>query len=429
MLPEAFLTRMKDQLGQEYPAFLESLERPRAVALRFNPLKGEQPALPFVQQRVPWEPMGYYYDPQARPGLHPYHEAGVYYLQEASAMSAVTLLDPQPGERVCDLCAAPGGKTTQIAGRMGGKGFLLCNEYNAKRALILSRNVERLGVANALVTNEHPQNLEKCFSGFFDRVLIDAPCSGEGMFRKEEAAVTDWSPETVQMCARRQAEILNSGAAMVRPGGRLVYSTCTFAPEENEQAIEQFLQTHPEFVPEQIDAPWFVKGENGTFRIWPHKVLGEGHFAAVLRKLEGREDTVSLEQAQKLPAEWTAFAKELGIQLPPGKALLFGENLFWAPQEMPVLKGLKVLRPGLELGQVRKGRFVPSHALALWLRKADNVHDLPAQGEHIKAYLHGETVPSAQKGWCLVTVDGYSIGWGKGDGNVLKNHYPKGLRR
>ena len=189
------------------------------------------------------------------------------------------------------------------------------------------------------------------------------------------------------------------------------------------------MQTHPEFVPEQIDAPWFVKGENGTFRIWPHKVLGEGHFAAVLRKLEGREDTVSLEQAQKLPAEWTAFAKELGIQLPPGKALLFGENLFWAPQEMSVLKGLKVLRPGLELGQVRKGRFVPSHALALWLRKADNVHDLPAQGEHIKAYLHGETVPSAQKGWCLVTVDGYSIGWGKGDGNVLKNHYPKGLRR
>ncbi len=429
MLPEAFLNRMKEQLNEEYPAFLESLERPRAVALRFNPLKGEKPTLPFVTDPVPWEPLGYYYDPEARPGLHPYHEAGVYYLQEASAMAPVTLLDPQPGERVCDLCAAPGGKTTQIAGRMQGKGFLLCNEYNPKRALILSRNVERLGIANAVVTNEHPQNLEKRFAGFFDRVLIDAPCSGEGMFRKEEAAVTDWSSETVQMCARRQAEILHSGAAMVRPGGRLVYSTCTFAPEENEQAVELFLQTHPEFVPEQVDAAWFTKGENGTFRIWPHKVLGEGHFAAVLRKLGDGEGSASPEPAQKLPAEWVAFAKELGICLPSGKAHFFGESLFWAPEEMPLLRGLKVLRPGLELGQVRKGRFVPAHALALWLKDIENVHDLSAQGEQIKAFLHGETVSSTQKGWCLVTVDGYAIGWGKGDGNVLKNHYPKGLRR
>ena len=184
MLPQEFLDRIKKQLAGEYPAFLESLERPRAVALRFNPLKGEMPALPFVKEPVPWEPMGYYYDPQARPGLHPYHEAGVYYLQEASAMSAVALLDPQPGEKICDLCAAPGGKTTQIAGRMMGEGFLLCNEINPKRAKILGRNIERMGVANALVTNEHPQNLANKYAGFFDRVLIDAPCSGEGMFRK-----------------------------------------------------------------------------------------------------------------------------------------------------------------------------------------------------------------------------------------------------
>ena len=201
MLPEAFLERMKIQLGGEYPAFLASLERPRAVALRFNPLKGEAPTLPFVQAQVPWEPMGYYYDPESRPGLHPYHEAGVYYLQEASAMAPVQLLDPQPGERICDLCAAPGGKTTQIAGRMTGEGFLLCNEINPKRAKILSRNIERMGVANALVTNEHPGKLAERLPGFFDRVLIDAPCSGEGMFRKEEAAVTDWSQETVERCA------------------------------------------------------------------------------------------------------------------------------------------------------------------------------------------------------------------------------------
>ena len=225
MLPQEFLDRIEKQLGKEFPAFMESLERPRAVALRFNPLKGEIPALPFVKEPVPWEPMGYYYDPDARPGLHPYHEAGVYYLQEASAMSAVALLDPQPGEKICDLCAAPGGKTTQIAGRMAGEGFLLCNEINPKRAKILGRNIERMGVANALVTNEHPQNLANKYAGFFDRVLIDAPCSGEGMFRKEEAAVTDWSQETVEMCARRQAEILHSGAQLLKAGGRtLVYT-------------------------------------------------------------------------------------------------------------------------------------------------------------------------------------------------------------
>ena len=264
MLPQNFLDRMQGQLGAEFPEYLQSLERPRAVALRFNPLKGEIPQLPFVKENVPWEPMGYYYDPDARPGLHPYHEAGVYYLQEASAMSAVALLDPQPGEKVCDLCAAPGGKTTQIAGRMNGEGFLLCNEINPKRAKILSRNIERMGVANALVTNEHPARLADRYAGFFDRVLIDAPCSGEGMFRKEEAAVTDWSLETVAMCATRQKEILHSGAKLLKPGGRLVYSTCTFAPEENEMTIAAFLESHPEFSLEETDAPWFTPREGGS---------------------------------------------------------------------------------------------------------------------------------------------------------------------
>ena len=429
MLPEAFLNRMKDQLGEEFPAFLDSLERPRAVALRFNPLKGEVPQLPFVQAQVPWEPVGYYYDPQSRPGLHPYHEAGVYYLQEASAMAPVALLDPQPGEKICDLCAAPGGKTTQIAGRMQGEGFLLCNEINPKRAKILSRNIERMGVANALVTNEHPQRLADRFAGFFDRVLIDAPCSGEGMFRKEEAAVTDWSQETVEMCARRQAEILHSGAAMVRPGGRLVYSTCTFAPEEDELAVEQFLQSHPEFTLEGIEAPWFESKTPGMYRMWPHKLLGEGHFAAVMRKLDGEADDVQLCKGEKLPKEWLSFAKELDIQLPEGKAIQFGQSLFWVPEQMPELARLKVLRPGLELGSVQKGRFLPAHALALWLKDCANTEDFAAESREMAAYMHGDVVPSKKTGWCLVTVGGYAIGWGKGDASVLKNHYPKGLRR
>jgi len=429
MLPEAFLLRMKMQLGEEYDEFLKSLERPRAVALRFNPLKREPAVMDFVREPVPWEPLGFYYNPDSRPGLHVYHEAGVYYLQEASAMAPVALLDPQPGERVCDLCAAPGGKTTQIAGRMLGEGFLLCNEINPKRAKILSRNIERLAVANALVTNEHPANLAKKYPGFFDRVLVDAPCSGEGMFRKEEAAVTDWSQETVEKCARRQAEILHSAAQLVKPGGRLVYSTCTFAPEEDEEAVAAFLQEHPEFQPETLDAPWFVPGENGSHRMWPHKLLGEGHFAAVLKKTDAEQTDADIPGGEKLPAQWVSFAKEMGIRLPEGKAVSFGQNLFWAPADMPDIRKLKVLRPGLELGTVKKDRFEPAHALALWLKDCKTTEHYDAKSEEMRAYLHGDVVPSEKKGWCLVCAGNYSIGWGKGDGRVLKNHYPKGLRR
>ena len=429
MLPEAFLQRMEAQLGSEYPAFLESLERPRAVALRFNPMKGARPVLPFVGAPVPWEPEGFYYDPETRPGLHVYHEAGVYYLQEASAMAPVALLDPKPGERVCDLCAAPGGKTTQIAGRMLGQGFLVCNEINPKRAKILSRNIERMGVANALVTNEHPETLASRFPGFFDRVLVDAPCSGEGMFRKEEAAVTDWSQETVQMCARRQREILNSAARLVGPGGRLVYSTCTFAPEEDEETVAAFLEAHPEFTPEPVEAPWFVPGENASYRMWPHKLLGDGHFAAVLRKTQGESGEVPACPGEKCPKAWESFAKELDITLPEGKAVSFGQSLYWAPMELPELNRLKVLRPGLELGTERKGRFEPAHALALWLKTCAVAESFLPESPEMKAYLHGDVVPSGKKGWCLVQAGGYAIGWGKGDGSVLKNHYPKGLRR
>lgn len=429
MLPEVFLERMKQQLGPEFPDFLATLDRPRTVALRYNPLKGQAPSLPFVEEPVPWEPMGFYYDPTARPGLHPFHEAGVYYLQEASAMAPVQLLDPQPGERICDLCAAPGGKSTQIAGRMAGEGVLLCNEYHPKRAKILSRNIERLGIANALVTNEHPEKLAQKLPGYFDRVLIDAPCSGEGMFRKEEAAVTDWSPETVQMCAQRQQEILRSGARLVRPGGRLVYSTCTFAPEENEQTVALFLQEHPDFMPEIVTAPWFAPGPNGSHRLWPHKLRGEGHFAAVLRRVAGEESEHQIPPGEKLPGLWEQFCTSMQIRLPKGKAVRFGQSLYWAPTQMPDLRGLRVLRPGLALGEEKKGRFEPDHSLAMWLKEAANTVDLPHDSVELIGYMHGDTIPCKAVGWCLVRVDGYTLGWGKGDGRVLKNHYPKGLRR
>ena len=249
------------------------------------------------------------------------------------------------------------------------------------------------------------------------------------MFRKEEAAITDWSQETVEMCARRQAEILDNGAKMVRPGGRLVYSTCTFAPEEDEMAVAQFLATHPDFTPEIVEAPWFAPVENGGHRMWPHKLLGEGHFAAVLRKAGDGECEYTPIQPSKLPKEWLAFARELGIELPAGKAVQFGQSLYWAPEGMPDIRRLKVERPGLELGIVKKDRFEPAHALALWLSDCKIAQDYAPDSGEMNAYIHGNVVPSEKKGWCLVTAGGYSLGWGKGDGRVLKNHYPKGLRR
>lgn len=249
------------------------------------------------------------------------------------------------------------------------------------------------------------------------------------MFRKEEAAVTDWSQETVEMCARRQAEILASAARLLKPGGRLVYSTCTFAPEENEQTIAAFLEGHPEFTPEHLSAPWFVPGENGSFRLWPHKLFGEGHFAAVLRKAPGDDQDIPTQKGEPLPKQWLDFAKSLDISLPEGKAVFFGDTLYWAPKAMPELKGLKVLRPGLELGLVKKDRFEPAHALALWLRDCANAASFPPESTQIRDYLNGQVIPSDKKGWCLVKAGPYAIGWGKGDGRVLKNHYPKGLRR
>lgn len=438
MLPQAFLDRIRTQLGADFDAFLASYDRPRAVGLRLNPLKTDcPPDLPFTLTPIPWEKQGFCYDPEERPGLHPWHEAGLYYLQEPSAMAPVTLLDPLPGERVLDLCAAPGGKTTQIAGRMAGQGLLVCNEYSPKRAKILSQNIERLGVANALVLNETVERLAERFAGWFHRVLVDAPCSGEGMFRKEAAALEDWSEENVAMCAKRQAGILDAAAQMLAPGGRLVYSTCTFAPQEDEEAVAAFLSRHPEFEIEPMDAPWFAPGDDRygsgvehTFRLWPHLLRGEGHYAAVLHKLEGEGEEPAPLKAERLPKSWLDFQKETCLTLPKeGKALCFGRTWFWAPAETPDLKGLRVLRPGLELGTDQNGRFLPSHALALWAHSAAKTHDMDPEGRECEAYLAGETVPDSQRGWVLMTAGGLSIGWAKGSDGQLKNHYPKGLRR
>ena len=440
MLPQEFLNRMAGMLGGEYDEFLISLSRPLQKGIRFSSRKKISGSLPFASEPVPWAENGYRYPETERPGKHPWHEAGAYYLQEPSAMAPAGILKPKPGDRVLDLCAAPGGKSTQLADMLMGQGLLVANEINPKRAKILSRNIERMGIPNALVLNMHPADLEKRFAGFFDKILVDAPCSGEGMFRKEEAAVTDWSPETVTMCAARQREILDSAAAMLRPGGMLCYSTCTFAPEEDEGSISAFLQRHPDFHLVPIDNPLLSQGRpewgdpvlpeiSGTARLWPHKCEGEGHYAALMQK-EGEEAPAEIGHPATIPMpkELDAFLKELDITLPAGEILAFGQSLFLVPPEMPELKGLKVLRPGLELGELKKNRFEPAHALALWLPTCGRTADFPADSDEIRDYLKGGVLKGDQTGWTLITADSLSLGWAKGSGGVLKNHFPKGLR-
>ncbi len=444
MLPEKFLQRMQEMLGDEYEQFLASYDHDKYQALRVNTLKAS--AENFVKQcsfqlsPVPWAETGFYYEAVDQPGKHPYHEAGAYYIQEPSAMLPATLLEAKPGEKILDLCAAPGGKSTQIAAAMEGQGNLICNEIHPARAKILSENIEGMGIVNAMVLNETPQKLAGIFPDYFDRIMVDAPCSGEGMFRKNEEACEQWSEENVQMCGDRQDEILDYAAGMVRPGGRIVYSTCTFAPFEDEGSVERFLSRHTDFT--------LIK----DMRLWPHKVKGEGHYAAVLKRQgEVSEDYRCYGRngiEQGIPKGKNSFEKECGDYLAfekeylkqpiqcrhaeKGIFLKFGDQLYLCPPDMPATKGLKVLRPGLHLGTMKKKRFEPSHALALALRPEEvtYTYDLSADSRQARDYLNGMTFPAVgEKGWYLITVDGYGIGWGKLAGGWMKNHYPKGLRK
>lgn len=488
-LPEEFETRMEAMLGEEeYAEFLSAFERERSRGLRLNPLKlssalrmecernpegfRETAEMPdgmktafseFGLRPVPWAaPFGFFYDEAARPGKSPLHEAGLYYLQEPSAMSVAALAEVHPGDKVLDLCAAPGGKSTMLAGALMGEGLLISNEINPGRAKILSQNIERMGISNAIVTNETPEKLAQRFPSFFDKVIVDAPCSGEGMFRKEEQALAMWSPENVAACAKRQAEILDQAAVMVKSGGELVYSTCTFAPAEDENSILSFLERHPEFsmtdLPEKLGEKreafgfdtghpeWCGKPEGAeelrkAVRLWPHRLEGEGHFAAVLQKT-GERLREEIPSGDGHPAAAGDFIRDTLqgdfmdrlAQRSGSRAKWFGDDLYLMPFEASVrTEGLRILRPGLGIGTVKKGRFEPAHALAMAMQPGDAVRALEVSSEsrEAAAYLRGETLPcdASWKGWTLVTIDGISAGWGKASGGILKNHYPKGLRR
>lgn len=457
-LPIEFENKMKSFLGNEWDDFLYSYDNNRFQALRFNTLKVQSPEERMrilkvlgisSDKRVSWANEAYYFDENVRPGKHPYHEMGLYYIQEPSAMSAAALLAPKPGMRVLDLCAAPGGKSTQLATYLGDSGLLVSNEINTQRSRILSQNIERMGIKNAIVTNEDSFVLASHFPGFFNAIQVDAPCSGEGMFRKLPEAIEQWSMENVAICAARQKEILDNAAVMLKPGGTIVYSTCTFSKEENEDVIEYFLERHPDFTLEEME------------RFWPHKVDGEGHFVAKLvrrgsvdtgfksdrqtKKIKNNKNRKNetkpalTKENMKLLSEFLdeTISDDMTALIKNSRLVMFGEQLYRLPDMEVDIKGLKVQRAGLHIGEFKKQRFEPSHSLALALKlsEAKNVVKLTCDNPQTIGFFNGQSVmlsdeqaAECKKGWALVCVDGYPAGWGKVNGTQVKNHYPKGLR-
>lgn len=438
-LPTEFIKRMKIQLGEEFESFIEAFSNACAnSAIRINTCK--ENAYNLIQsefgelESVQWCKNGFYADKSIITGKHPYHMAGLYYFQEASAMSVVEALPISEGDFVLDLCAAPGGKSTHAAEKLNGSGLLVSNEIIPKRAAILSENIERMGFSNVIVTNESPDMLCSKYPAFFDKIIVDAPCSGEGMFRKEPQAITEWSTEHTNSCAMRQRNIIDSALKMLRPGGYIIYSTCTFAPCENEENIEYILKTYT--YTELVDIlPELCEGTiKKTRRIYPHKQKGEGHFTALIKSnltstkntVQNQKSNVSKENMQLIERFFKDF---MTIDIPNGTLFSFGERIFCLPVGINIDK-VKVLRAGLYLGDCKKGRFEPSHSLCLSQKKSafKQIIDFEPASQELISYLKGNTIPCTQTGWVCVCVSGNPIGWGKASAGVLKNHYPKGLR-
>ncbi|HIU31802.1 MAG TPA: RsmF rRNA methyltransferase first C-terminal domain-containing protein [Candidatus Caccousia avistercoris] len=444
-LPAAFLTRMKELLGEEYGDFLAAYEKPPLRGIRLNPLKCTEEklraAFPFPLKPAPFSPLSFCFPQEGgRVGTMPLHHAGAFYSQEPSAASAVTVLAPQPGDRVLDLCAAPGGKSTQIAALLQGKGLLWSNEVVKSRANVLLSNLERLGVRNGVVSSCRPEVLCPALAGFFDKVLVDAPCSGEGMFRRDPQAVAEWSPEHVRSCAARQAAILDSAAQALRPGGLLAYSTCTFSLEENEETVTAFLERHPEFSLCEAGLPQGrpgLLGMNQARRIYPMDG-GEGHFAALLKKAGGPEERLPYpafaekEPAPALRREAEALWQEIFSCPMPQGLCQAGEQLLLLPEGLPPWKGLGVLRAGVLFAAGKGKRWEPCHALFMAASPGQLRRrlDFPAGSPEISAFLRGEELPAPEewRGWTGVSVDGVMLGFGKCSQGRLKNRYPKGLR-
>lgn len=516
-LPELFKARMKQQLKEEYEDFLACYEREGYAGLRVNTEKISverfRGLFPFPLEPVPWTDCGFYYEKvreqdeeEARKAAgvtkHPYYYAGLYYIQEPSAMLPASVLPVNPGDRVLDLCAAPGGKSTHLAAKLGGKGLLVANDASASRAKALLKNLTVWGCTNSVITGETPEKLLEAFGCFFDKILVDAPCSGEGMFRKDAGLVKSWEERGPQEYAAIQKQILDCAVKMLRPSGMLLYSTCTFSEVEDEQVIAWILEQHKdlELVEQVIPGPWknqtdgktpdgFARGYapcEKAVRLWPHRICGEGHFLALLRK-RGVEKTEGSEAAEAtgfaslnysglaqkqadLPeksaksgkknrkragadhTKTTSFHKrseeaasseaEEFFRLLPSSLFeghtfrQIGDQYFLLPENIHLPGSLRYLRTGLLLGTAKKARFEPDQALAMALGTSDypQVLNLSAGDERVIRYLKGETInllpeeAEKKKGWVLICVDGFGIGWGKYAGDTIKNKYYPGWR-
>ena len=455
-LPVTFTDKMKELLGNEYDEYIACYDETRLYGLRVNTKKicveEFKKICPFEIEPIPWIENGFYYDGEnVQAAKHPYYFAGLYYLQEPSAMTPANRLPVEPGDKVLDVCAAPGGKATELGAKLKGDGVLIANDISNSRAKGLLKNIEVFGIGNVLVLSEEPGKLEEYFPEYFDKILIDAPCSGEGMFRKDKKMVKAWEEHGPAFFAKIQRSIVTQAARMLKPGGMMLYSTCTFDPEENEGTIEYLMQQYPEFEIKEIrpyegfacGKPEVTESKDESFtktvRIWPHKMHGEGHYVALLQKGEKTEAKAlkpSKNKVKKVPDEILEFFKDVDWNMDWSRVGLDSEKVYYMPEDIPNVKGIRFLRTGLYLGDLKKNRFEPSQSLAMCLKKEEykNTVNLAVDDERVIKYLKGETidvddiVSLKAKGWQLVLVGGYPLGWGKLANGTLKNKYLPGWR-
>ncbi len=449
-LPQIFIRDMKELLGENIESYMDSYKEPRWYGLRINTSKVSVEEFlkisPFKLQPIPWIENGFYYDGEVdKPGKHPYYFAGLYYLQEPSAMTPANRIPITPGEQVLDLCAAPGGKTTELGAKLERRGLLVSNDISNSRARILLKNLELFGLGNICVMSENPEKMVPNFTEYFDKILIDAPCSGEGMFRKDNKMIKSWEEEGPEYYAPIQKTLIIQAAKMLKPGGTMLYSTCTFNKEENEGTIEYLLEEYPEFELLNIeDYKGFRPGydtQGKTVRIWPQYMNGEGHFLALIHKpCIHQPNTSSLYKSKSKPVKLCEdlknFWKNISWELDPDKIHVIGEKVYYLPVPMPNLNKLRILRNGVLIGEVNKNRFEPSQALAMYLKKDEyqNVIDFNCEDIRVIKYLKGETLDvedvlsNKDKGWYLVCVDGYPLGFAKAGNQMLKNKYAIGWR-
>lgn len=430
-LPEDFKEKYRRLLGEEADEFLASFDEEAVSAFRTNPLKETQHPFPQAIEAMSWSHYG------KMSGKSPEHVTGLIYSQEPAAQVVGQVASPQPGMKVLDLAAAPGGKSTHLLSYLMNTGLLVSNEISPKRSKILAENIERFGARNVVVTNESAERLAKVFPAYFDMIVLDAPCSGEGMFRKDPAAIQYWNADYPAECARLQKEILESAMEMLASDGTLVYSTCTWAPEENEDIVTWLLDTYDlELLPiEKINGMTEGIGYPETARMYPHRFKGEGQFVAKFRyngetkskKIKYGKSNLNKEQEQL----WTAFAKEnLKVKF-DGLLQVFGDQLYLLPQGLPDLSKVRIARNGLHLGTFKRKRFEPSFALGLTLHCQEVVRRVDISEEDFVRYAGGQTLsvsPELPNGWYQVAVQGNGLGFAKIVSGTLKNTFPKGLR-